>query len=94
MKPKMIRALALKVPDSDMPPSGHVPTRGVDDAFDRLCRHIENHGVLMPVFVDGKNTVIIGHYRLWAAIACGIKNVPAVVVRDESEAGEYLLGAA
>jgi len=50
-----------------------------------LRASIQKHGVLMPIVVTKKGTVIAGHKRVWAARAMGLSEIP-ICVLDTSQA--------
>ncbi len=52
----------------------------------KLAQTMREVGFLVPIVVDADGVILAGHARLEAAIVIGLKTVPAVYVRDLSEA--------
>jgi ParB-like chromosome segregation protein Spo0J len=74
--------------------SVHVPTRdypttfkpgGLPDSqsFSDLVESVRHDGVLNPILVTRTNKILVGHYRLWAAVKAGLKTVPILVDEED-----------
>jgi ParB family transcriptional regulator, chromosome partitioning protein len=60
--------------------------RHSDKQVERIASSITEFGFNQPVVVDSNNVVIVGHGRLEAAKKLGLKQVPAIEVRNLTEA--------
>ena len=63
---------------------------GDESADDGLVESVRESGVLVPLVVKDDNTVISGHRRLRAALACELASVPVTVVSFADERAERL----
>lgn len=50
-----------------------------DAAVDKVAASINEFGFRQPIVVDGRNTIIVGHTRLKAALKIGLSEVPVIV---------------
>ncbi|WP_170157248.1 ParB/RepB/Spo0J family partition protein [Roseimicrobium gellanilyticum] len=67
---------------------------GKTDADQGLEESVREHGIRTPIIIDSKNTIISGHRRHAAAVACGLESVPVIVIArtlTENEAHERIL---
>lgn len=55
------------------------------EQIDKIAESIRQFGFRQPIVVDSSNVVVIGHGRLLAAKALGMKQVPCVVIDDLTE---------
>jgi ParB-like chromosome segregation protein Spo0J len=75
------RIADLKVKKSDEPPNCFKPDVKANERYAELVRHVETHGVMVPVFVDPEGYIVTGHYRTWAALDAGLKYVPVRLLK-------------
>lgn len=55
------------------------------DQISQIAESINTFGFVNPVIVDGRNEIIAGHGRLYAARKIGLKNIPCIIVDDLTE---------
>src|SRR5262245_29184641 len=71
----MLRVDSLK--SHPLNPRGPI---SVDDpSLEELKNSISAHGILQPLTVLRDGTVVIGHRRLAAALALGVRDLPCIV---------------
>lgn len=66
-------------------PQSAIPSLS-DDEYGRLLEDIAEHGVQVPIEIDGQGNVLDGHHRLRAAIESGIEKVPVIIRHDLTDA--------
>ena len=81
---KVAKLVVLK---PDYPTAGSFPPQ--NEKFEDLKHSIKSHGMTVPVFINSSSVVINGHYRLWAAKALNMDEVPTVVVRNRDDIDKY-----
>lgn len=57
-----------------------------NEAYNLLKSSVKSHGLLSPIFIDARNNVLLGHYRLMAWMDLGNKEVEIQVVKNIDEA--------
>ena len=62
------------------------PKQHPADQVDKIASSIKNYGFTVPMVIDGKNEIIMGHGRLQAAKKLGMEEVPCIVRDDLTEA--------
>jgi len=76
----------ISKPIDDLIPYINNPKKHPDTQVDKIASSIKNYGFTVPVVVDGRNEIIMGHGRLQAARKLGLAEVPCIVRDDLSEA--------
>lgn len=56
------------------------------DQIDQIIQSIQEYGFTNPLLIDENNLIIAGHGRLEAAMRCGLKELPCIVLDGLSEA--------
>jgi ParB family chromosome partitioning protein len=75
------------LPLDSIKPGPAQPRKDFDD-LDELSRSIKQKGVLEPILVQPANggfTIVAGERRYRASLLAGLKEIPAIVLRDLSE---------
>lgn len=62
------------------------PKMHTEEQVDKIASSMKNYGFTVPIVVDEDYEVIMGHGRLQAARKLGLKEVPAIVRDDLTEA--------
>lgn len=60
--------------------------RNNEAAVDKVAASIQEFGFKVPVIIDKKNTLITGHTRVLAAKKLNMKEIPAIVADDLTDA--------
>jgi ParB-like nuclease domain len=74
------------VPVQDLRPSPNNSRDHPKEQIEKLKLAIERFGFLVPVLVDDRNRVIVGHARIEAAKALSLAEIPCIRIRHLSEA--------
>jgi len=74
------------LPIQDLRPHRNNPRLHPQTQIDKLARAITEFGFLIPVLIDGQNTVLAGHARIEAAKQLGMRSVPCTRADHLSEA--------
>jgi ParB-like chromosome segregation protein Spo0J len=70
---------ALKIehlPTEQLRPFENNARRHPKKQIDKLAKAINDFGLLIPIVIDGQNTIIAGHARLEAAKLLGLAKIP------------------
>ena len=79
----MVEAVMMKV--EDIYPYENNPRRNAK-AVDAVANSINEFGFKNPIIVDKNNVIISGHTRRLAALQLGLKEVPAIIGDDLTDA--------
>jgi len=63
----------------------HNPRKHGAKSIDAICEAIKQHGFIQPILVDQNNRIVSGHGRKKAAIVLGLKTVPCVRKRFDTD---------
>lgn len=86
-KPPAHSALTIEsVPVQDLRPSPNNSRDHPKEQIEKLKRAIKQFGFLVPVLIDDRNRVIVGHARMEAAKELGLAEVPCIRTSHLSEA--------
>ena len=86
-KPHAHSALTIEsVPVQDLRPSPNNSRDYPKEQIEKLKRAIKQFGFLVPVLIDDRNRVIVGHARMEAAKELGLAEIPCIRIRHLSEA--------
>jgi ParB-like chromosome segregation protein Spo0J len=90
-QPKLMLIEDIKVREQDKPsqPGSQYPPKS--EAFRLLTSSVKKAGLLSPIFIDRTKICLSGHYRLWAAMAAKIEEVPVVVAESHKEVLDWFL---
>jgi DNA modification methylase len=66
------------LPTEDLRPYKNNSRRHPKAQIDKLARAISNFGFLIPILIDGQNTIIAGHARLEVAKILGLPEIPCI----------------
>ena len=83
----------IQVPIDSIKPYKDNPRKIGQDAIDKVAESIKAFGFQQPIVVDKNNIIIVGHTRLKAAQALGLKEVPVIIADKltEAQAAAYRL---
>ena len=70
----------------DLRPYAHNPKTHPEAQIDKIARSIEEFGFLVPILIDGDNSIIAGHGRLLAARKLGLAEISTICVDHLTEA--------
>ena len=73
-------------PIDDLRPYAHNPKTHPEAQIDKIARSIEEFGFLVPILIDGDNSIIAGHGRLLAARKLGLAEIPTICINHLTEA--------
>lgn len=76
----------INMPIDELKPYAHNPKTHPEVQIDKIARSIEEFGFLVPVLIDGGNSIIAGHGRLMAARKLGLAEVPTICIDHLTEA--------
>ena len=70
----------------ELKPYVHNPKTHPEAQIDKIARSIEEFGFLVPILIDGDNSIIAGHGRLLAARKLGLAEIPTICIDHLTEA--------
>lgn len=85
MSPEVIDRVELVDVDKLIPYHNN-PKTHPEEQVDKIASSIKNYGFTVPVVIDDEYEIIMGHGRLQAARKLGLREIPAIVRDDLTEA--------
>ena len=68
----------IVIPKRELPPFGPDPLPH-NGAYKLFVSHIREHGLLTPIYVNDKNELVEGYWRLYACREIGMAEVPVFI---------------